>query len=417
VTRFAVLDQYQVAAKAGVTDAELRAYYNEHIGEYHVKNRARVSHILLKTVGKTTDAEIQEVQKKADGVLKQARGNAKFDELAGKFSEDDQSKVKGGDLGWIERGQTVPEFEQASFTLPVGKVSDLVRTQFGFHIIKVTEREDERTRSLEEVRGSILPALTMEKAEKLAQEKADQMTAAVRRAGNRPLDDIAKEFGLTLGETRPLGAGEPVVELGGKNPDVEAEIFRLNKGQLSLPIKTLRGYAILALKESLQARQANLEDVRDKVIGDYRKEKSIEMAKSRAEELAKTVQGGAALAAAAKAQGLEMKSSEPLARTGSIPGVGSARQLSAAFTMQAGQTSGATNIGSNWVVYRVVSREDAKPEEFDKQKGDVEKALLATKKSSVWEAFREALEARMKQEGTLKMNEANLKRLSGRAGL
>src|SRR6202030_1680633 len=107
----------------------------------------------FKTVGKT-DAESEEIRKKAEDVLKKAKGGANFGALAKQYS-DDTSKDKGGDLDWIVRGQTVPEFEAVAFGLPKGSVSDLVKTQYGFHIIKVIDRENARTQTIDEVRPAI----------------------------------------------------------------------------------------------------------------------------------------------------------------------------------------------------------------------------------------------------------------------
>src|SRR4030095_8465533 len=101
------------------------------------------------TVGKT-DAEVDEIKKKAEDVLKQVKKGSKFDDLAKKYSEDPGSKDKGGDLGWLVQGQTVPEFEKAAFSLQPGSVSDLVKTQYGFHIIKVLGKENAPNKPLTE---------------------------------------------------------------------------------------------------------------------------------------------------------------------------------------------------------------------------------------------------------------------------
>jgi len=408
VVRFALLDLNQLRQRISVSDEELRAYYNEHIETYRIQNRVRASHILFKTIGKT-DAEVEEIRKKAEDVLRKARHGAKFEDLAKQYS-DDTTKDKGGDLGWIVQGQTVPEFEKAAFTLPPGSISDLVRTQYGFHIIKVMEHQAARTQSFEEVRGSILPVLAGEKADRQSGDLADQIAAAVRRANRQPLDDIAKQFKMNLAETRPMSATDPVPELG-TSPEVREGIFRLREGELSSPIRTDRGYIVLTVKEVQRAHPGGLPEVREKVAADFRRERAGELAKTRAEELAKRGQSGESLATAAKALGFELKASDAFPRTGSVPGVGSARQFLSAFTLAVGQTAPPAPLGANWIVFRVVVREEAKPEEFDKQRKDLEQQVSQSKRSLAYEAFRSALEDRMKREGKLKIMQDNLRRL------
>lgn len=408
VVRFALLDLNQLRQRISVSDEELRAYYNEHIEVYRIQNRVRVSHILFKTIGKT-DAELEEIRKKAEEVVKKARHGSKFEDLAKQYS-DDTTKDKGGDLGWIVQGQTVPEFEKAAFTLPPGSISDLVRTQYGFHIIKVMEHQAARTQSFEEVRGSILPVLAGEKAERQSGDLADQIAAAVRRSNRQPLDDIAKQFKMTLGETRPMSATDPVPELG-TSPEVREAIFRLREGELSSPIRTDRGYIVLTVKEVQRAHPGGLAEVREKVAADFRRERAGELANTRAEELAKRGQSGESLATAAKALGFELKTSDAFPRTGSVPGAGSARQFLSAFTLAVGQTAPPVSLGANWMVFRVVVREETKPEEFEKQHKDLEQQVLQSKRSLAYEAFRSALEDRMKREGKLKIMQDNLRRL------
>jgi peptidyl-prolyl cis-trans isomerase D len=407
--RYALADTAQLGLRAGVTDQELRTYYDEHIARYRIQNRAHVRRIMFKTVGKT-DAEAEEIRIKAEGVLKKAKAGTKFEDLAKQNSED-STKDAGGDLGWIVQGQTAPEFERAAFTLPKGSVSDLVKVSYGFEIIKVVDRENARTQSFEEVRAQILPLLSNEKADRTAEKIAGDMAAAVRQSGNQPIEEFAKKFGVAVAEAGPVAAGAPILELGGANPELDSALFRLNKGQLSSPIKVARGYLVFTVKEILPARQATLPDVRDKVLDDFRKEKSLQLAKTRAEDLAKRVKGGEALAKAAKSLGLEAKTSDAFARIGSVTGVGSARLLADAFTMSVGQSSPATAIGGNWLVYRIAEREEAKPEEFEKQKKEMEQAVLQSKRSLAYEAFRASLEKEMRSKGKLEINEQNLRRL------
>ena len=191
----------------------LRAYYNAHIDEYKVENRVHAEHILFKTVGKT-DAEIAEIRQKAEDVLKKAKAGANFEDLAKKYSEDDGTKPKGGDLGWIVEGQTVPEFQQAAFTLPKGAISDLVKTQYGFHIIKVLDHETAHTKTFDEVKSTIQPIVLGDAVNNKANQISDEMAAAVRQSNHQSLDDLAKKFNLELGDLPLAASSEPAGAFG-----------------------------------------------------------------------------------------------------------------------------------------------------------------------------------------------------------
>ena len=407
VARFALIDLNQLRQNAQISDDELKLQYQQNIQQFQLSNRVHVQHILLMTVGKT-DAEAEEIRQKAQDVLKQAKKGAKFEDLAKKYSEDPGTKDKGGDLGWITQGQTVPEFEKTAFGLEKDKISDLVKTQYGFHIIKVLDKETAHTKPFEEVKDSIKTPLLLSKADKQASVLADQLSAAIRRSNSTSLDDLAKQSHLTVGETRPVAPADPVLEFGNSQEAKEA-IFRLRQGELSLPIRTDRGYIVLSVKEILPAHQGSLEEVRDKVVAELKLQKATEMARAKAEDLAKRLKADEKFDAAAKALGLDSKSSDLFARNGSIPGAASGKQLSAAFQMKSGEVGAPLNLGSNWLVYRVAKKEEPNPADFEKQKKDLTEQVLQTKRNMAFEAFRAALEARLKQEGKLQIMPDRLK--------
>jgi peptidyl-prolyl cis-trans isomerase D len=409
--RFVLLDLNDLRARARVTDAELRAYFNEHIERYRIPNRVRVSHILLKTVGRT-DAEVQEIHTKAEDILKKVRRpGAKFDDLARQFSED-ASKDSGGDLGWIVEGQMVAEMEKVAFGLPKGSISDVVKTPYGFHIVKIVDRQTARTRSLEEVRGEILPVLAAEKAERVANDRANELAAAVRQSSRRPIEDIGKQFGLAVRELPPVAQGDPVAGELGPAPGFIDTLFRLRAGELGGPLRIDRGYVVFAVKDVVAAHPGTLAEVRARVEDDYRRDRSADLARERAGEFARRVKAGAAFAQAARGLGLQPQTSEPVARTGSFPEIGGARQVLAAFTSPVGTLSQPLFLGARWVVYRVAAREEARPENLVQQRQEIETTLLNNKRQLAYDTFRNSLEERMRSQGRLQYNEQNLKRLT-----
>ena len=411
VVRYAIVDVNQVRQSLQISEDQLKTQYQQNIQQYQVPNRVHVEHILLMTVGAgKTDAEVEEIRKKAEDILNQAKKGANFEDLAKKYSEDPGTKDKGGDLGWIVQGQTVAEFEKAAFSLPKGSISDLVKTQYGFHILKIIDKESAHTKPFDEVKDSIRTPLLLSEADKQAGDIADKLSQAIRQSNKVSLDDLAKQYHLTVGETRPVAMTDPLVELGNsQDVKVSDSIFRLREGELSLPIHTDRGYLVLSIKQIFPAHQGSLDEVRDKVTADLKQEKASIEARTKADELAKRVKAGEKFDAAAKALGLEAKTSDEMARAGSISNVASGKQLAAAFQLKPGDVGPPLNLGANWLVYKVVEKQEPKPEDFDKQKKEITDAVLQNKRSLAFEAFRTALEDRLKKEGKLQMMPENLK--------
>lgn len=146
----AKLIEIELRNKFTISDDEIKACYEAHKEEFATPLKLRASHILV-----DTEAEVKEI-------LQKLNAGADFAELAAQYSKD-PSKEKGGDIGYFSRGQLIPEFENACFNLDVGKTSDIVKTQFGYHIIKLTERKEPRTRELSEVKGEIEKDLESQK--------------------------------------------------------------------------------------------------------------------------------------------------------------------------------------------------------------------------------------------------------------
>ena len=406
--RYALLDVNKIKSAATVSDDDLNRAYKENITQFQVPARVHVEHILLFTRGMTTDAQIAEVQKRAEDVLKEIKKGGKFEDLAKKYSEDTQTKDKGGDLGWIVQGQTVAAFEKAAFGTPKGSISDVVKTEYGFHIIKVIDNQPAHTVPFEEAKAQLLVNAKANKGEQDASKIADNISKAVRQSSKTSLDDLAKQFNLDIAETAPVSAADPVLYFGNA-PAVKDEIFRLRLGDVSMPLKTDRGYVVLSLKAIVPTHAGTFDEERNKVTSDVKREKAIQAAKTKADDLEKRVKGGEKFDAAAKALGLEAKSSDLFARGGTIPGVGSAKQVSAAFQMKQGDVAPVQNLGNNWLVYRVAERVEPNADDFEKQKKDLTDQVLQDKRSLAFQTFRTALEDRLKKEGKLTIYQDKMK--------
>jgi peptidyl-prolyl cis-trans isomerase D len=407
VVRYGLLDLNQLRQSATVSDDELKVIYQQNIQQYEVPDRVHVEHILLTTVGKT-DAEVAEIKKQADSVLAQARKGANFEDLAKKYSDDPGSKAKGGDLGWLVHGQTVPEFDKAAFNTPNGEISDLVKTQYGFHIIKVLDKENAHTKPFDEVKDSIRTPYLLQKADQQSNSIADQMSSQIRQSNKTTLDELAQKYHLAVSQTRPLAPNDPVLELG-NSQDIKDAIIRLRPNELSLPVRTDRGYIVLSLQQTLPAHPGTLDEVRDKIIAELRLTKSEQLAQSKIDDLVKRVKAGEKFDAAAKALGLETKNSDLLARNGNVAGLGSAKLLISAFSLKQGDVGGPVHMGSSWVAYQLLDKVEPNPADFDAQKQKITDTLLQSKRNMAFDAFRIALEDRLKQEGKLKISTDKLR--------
>src|SRR5215475_6204039 len=336
--RYALIDVNRMKVAAQVSDADVEKLYKAQLDSFRVPERVHVEHILLFTRGKNTEAQVAEVQKRAEDVLQELKKGGKFEDLAKKYSEDTQTKDKGGDLGWITKKQTVPAFEQAAFSTPKGSISGVVKTEYGFHILKILDKETEHTRPFEEVKPELMVNAKANKGDRDASDLADKVSKAIRQSSKTSLDDLAKQFSFEISETAPVSAADPLLYFGNA-PSVKDEMFRLRQGEVSMPLKTDRGYVILSLKSVVPPHPGTFEEERPKVTEDVKREKAVQVAKSKAEELEKRVKGGEKFDVAAKSLGLEAKTSDLIARSGSIGGVGSGKSLAPAFQMKQGEVA------------------------------------------------------------------------------
>ena len=266
-----------------INEDSLKARFERNKDKYVVPEQRRARHILFK-VAKTDDARIRaDKSKKAEEVLLLARQGQDFSELAKKYSEG-PSGPGGGDLGFFDRGAMVAAFDQAVFQLQPDEISNVVETPFGYHIIKLEEVREQKTRSYDEVKEEIVEEMRLKDGKGFTFKRASQGYEDIIRSGslekyNNQHKGIVQETDYFLQSIPP---GPPVSE-----PKLLQKAFSLKKGELSSLIETDTGYAILFVDDILKPEVPELEAVRDSVVNDYKKAKSVDLAREMAVQLLK----------------------------------------------------------------------------------------------------------------------------------
>lgn len=399
----------QMAATQHVTDAEIQQYYQANQASYSTPERVKVSHILFKTTGETP-AQIAATKQKAEKVLDQVKHGADFAKLAKQYSEDDGSADNGGELGWIRRGQTVPQFEKAAFSLKPGQISDLIQTVYGFHIIKVEAHEDAHVQTLADVHDQIQQKLQHQKGLNAAQSAIDRAQAMA--ASNTPLQTVASQLHLQLISTPPISRTDPVTGIG-INPEFVNAVFAASPGAVTPAVKVAQGFALAKIEKVIPPAVQPLSAVQDQVTAEYKQQQAVQMARTEAQQLTEAAQTKGLKAAAAQLK-LTVKTSQPLTRNDSLADAGSissfADQL---FALQPGHVGGPSALDSKQIVYSLDTIQQPSDTEFAQQKDNIRQQLLQQKRNQVFSAYADALEKRLTDSGKMKIDEAALVRVLG----
>jgi peptidyl-prolyl cis-trans isomerase D len=399
------------------SDADIKKYYQDHLESYRVEERVAVSHILIKASTPDT-AGVEKARAKAEALAKQLASGADFAALATKNSEDAASAAKGGDLGYIVKGQTVPGFEMMAFALQPGTISAPVQTEFGFHIIKVREHEQAHVRSLDEVRSEIEAALRAERVQTELNTKAEAAAAEWRKTPS-DAQRIAEKYNGTIVDVHGITRTETIAAVPGSGAVVQ-EFFSIEKGWVGKVTAVSTGVAVPMLTDILGSRQAKFEEVKDRVRTDYLNEQARSLAQIQMQSLAQALekQEKKDIAAAAKAQKLVVKTTPPLNRTGNIEGVGPMSALVPALkSLKPGDFGGPVSAGAGQIVFQVVSRTAPPDDILALQKKPVEDRLRTEKQNMAYRAFEEALKKRLTDSGDLVIHKDVLDQLGATAGL
>ena len=393
--KYALIDLQAIRQRTNVSAQDVQRYYDDNQQQYATPEQVHASHILLKTEGKD-DAV---VRKQAEDVLAKVKGGADFAALAGKISEDEGSAAQGGELKpFAKDGSMVKEFEDAAFALKPGETSDLVKSQFGYHIIRLMEKKPASTRSLDESKVQIEEILKSERAQKEAERISTELAGKLTKPAD--LDTVAKGRGLTVAETPSFARDEPIPGLG-MAPAIASRAFELKSGEVSEAIRSQNGFAFITVTGTEASRLPTLDEVKARVRGDVQTSKAVEAAKQKATGLATQLKSAGDFTAAAKAAGFEAKTTDLVVRGAALPDVGVSPAVeAAAFSLAQGGVSDAIVTDSGAVIVKVVEKKSPTAEELAAGRDAVKNELLNQQKQRFYASYMTKARERM----TIKSN-------------
>ena len=412
--KYAIVETGKAAADVQVTSDDLRTYYDQHRDQYRKPEQVKVSHILIKTPlpgpdGKVDEKGVAEARHRAEDLLQQLKSGAKLEDLAKKYSEDTGSAKQGGSLGWIGKGQTVPEFEKTAFSLSKGQMSDLVKSSFGFHIIRVDDKQEAHVRTLDEVKPEIEPVIKHQKGQQIAQKKAD---ALMKQARTQGLDAAAAALGVPVITSDFFSRKDNLPGLGPANQFMDA-VFASAENSPPDMAPASQGITVFQLLGVKPASTPTFEEIRSRVEDEFKNERSSTLLSQKVQELSDRAKAEHDLKRAAKELGATVKTSDFVLPDGQVPDVGSmSGQAAVAFTMKPGEISGPISSGANAVVLSVLENQQPTDADFTAKRDQIRDQLLLGKQEERFKLFVSSLVDEMTRSGKIRRNEEEIKALN-----
>lgn len=393
---YVTVSPQRFATHQEVSQDDIAAYYASHAEEFQRQEQVQARHILLKLAENSPAEQETDVRTRAEELLAALQQGADFAALAQQHSEDTSTAPSGGDLGLFGRGQMVPPFEAAAFALEVGQLSPLVRTTYGFHIIRLEDKLPAQSKPLAEVQQEIAENLRNDKSRDEVETFIENLLSAVED-NRQSLTALATQYDLPLTTTEFLSQGDPVPGLEAV-PDLTKRAFALRE-QAVETVQGPDGTHYIFTPTAIQPSSVQEFSVaREQVSNDVRTKKSTELASKTAEEWLAKVQAGTPLdELAATLPSLQVMDTGLFKRQEAIPQLGRMATLSrTAFGLKIGE-AGSAKEGTQHFVFQVVDRQEADMQNYEKDKAAYQKRLIEQKRQQTQQAFQTFLRAQYKK--------------------
>ncbi|MEQ1884333.1 MAG: peptidylprolyl isomerase [Bryobacteraceae bacterium] len=403
-------DQVKVEQSITVSDAQLRQTYSASMDNFRMPERVEARHILLMTQGKP-ETEKKAALTKAQDLLKQVKAGGDFAALAKANSQDPGSAVKGGDLGFIVRGQTVPEFEKFVFSAKPKDISDIVTTEYGYHIIQVMSKEAARVKPFEEVKEQLTEELKKQNVNEKMQQMADQAHAALLKTPGSAAE-VAKQYGLELFVAKDLAPGDVIPGLGAA-PEIDGALAAMKANEVSAPVFMANNrVAVVVFGSRVASRPAEFAEVQARVQDQLINGKANDLAEAAAKTVATRISGGEALDQVARSLKLDVTKSAEFTRADSVDGLGPAAYLSDVFVKRAGTVVGPIPVQGRNIVYKIVERQTPDIKDFAGERDGTITDLKQQKARVAIDLLTDSVVNKLRDDGKLKVHEDTVKRMA-----
>jgi peptidyl-prolyl cis-trans isomerase D len=383
ITYFAFTASQIPGGVAQPTQQQIQQYYSEHLSDYATPEQARSRHILI-SVAEGADAKTDAAAKaKAETILKQLQAGGSWTDLAKKDSDDPGSKDTGGELGFAQRGKMVPAFDNAIFTQKIGDIA-IVKSNFGYHIVQVEERQSAHTKPLSEVQADILAALERQESAVAQQGYAESLTSEAIKNG---IEKTATAHHLDLVTTQPVEHAGVIPALP-DSTQILGKAFTAKQGDPPQSAPTGEGYAIFQVTGVAAAHAPTFADWKSHVLDDYRDEMLPALLTAKTKDLADKAKTMNDLAKAAKADGATVKTSDLVGSTGQVPDFGEVGEVAPQlFDMNVGAFSGPINTGRTGVVVKIVDKQQPTADDIAKNVDQARDQLLDERRNEAFSIF------------------------------
>ncbi|RMF84630.1 MAG: hypothetical protein D6736_18915 [Nitrospinota bacterium] len=388
--RYLVLDSKPIEEKVVIDDEAVARYYEEHKENYKQEERVRARHILIKVAPDAKPEEEEKAKARAEAALKRVKSGEDFATVAKEVSEG-PSASRGGDLGYFGRGAMVKPFEEVAFSLKPGEISDLVRTDFGYHIIKVEDKKEAGYRPLEEVKKLIANVLKREEVDKQLREKAEALREKIVDQGGN-LEAVAAQEGIALHTSPFFAQNASKIEGIPYARPFATTAFSLKEDEVSEPLKVGRDYYLLQVMERKASYIPDFAEAKAEVRTKLLESKARKAAEEKAQAMAEELKKGSPIEKVAASMQLKVQKTDFLTRRDRLPDIGyNFTLLDTLFQLEPGETRVET-VGGKYYVLQVVEKQLFDEEDFAKKRKELAEQLQRTKESLVFQAWLEALQ-------------------------